>query len=475
VTPNEQNTAPHNDYQIASLQPAPESQTSRHSRETLIFVIVSIVVVLLLCCCASAGIGFVLLSNGNSDEIDTKHLEFTPQEYESWARGCSAILASRFPGYDPHEFGMVVQNERTAEDIREMLSRDWGVDSRRDLVSTIERMTDTGHNARFIEAYKLVSRENFDSSANDLFGDEGHYMWPLTKSIGDKWGGRHIQAWDWFRMIHLASWGYSADYLEREEAYALMTPVIKLLRSEFTSWDEANDNYMDGFAWWSRTDLKDFNSEYYLRRDIYSAIADDPTLFDSSVWTTRDAESSQKPSSEDGDPAFLLANAPRYSFGNNEFVLFDGKPGSQSMGEISWIEFYHDFIPLQKSASEYTLEEAQETGDGGELFGLLSSSLIAAENFEVERRAAVVDGKQYPWTLLYIWVYYPEAKNDSQEAENMAKYEQDIVTIFVNCDPYFIDNGYNIVCISGHWNGGMQILTGYGKDKTGTTFLDDFR
>jgi hypothetical protein len=51
-------------------------------------------------------------------------------------------------------------------------------------------------------------------------------MWLVVIAIGDQWGDKQIKAWDWFRMIHLAGWGYIAGYLEREEAYAHMTPVI---------------------------------------------------------------------------------------------------------------------------------------------------------------------------------------------------------------------------------------------------------
>ena len=218
--------------------------------------------------------------DGNLSETPT----FTSDEYKSWALGCSAILASRNPLYNPHQFGMMPKDGISARYIGTMLSNDWGVENREDLINTIHRMTNNGHSAQFAEAYALVSKKDFDPAASDLFGDDGSYMWPLTKTIGDKWGDKQIKAWDWFRMIHLAEWGYVAGYLDLQESYALMTPIIELLRSTFTSWEEACNNYLDGYAWWSRTDVSEPDTEYQQRVDVYENIKDDKTLYNPTVW-----------------------------------------------------------------------------------------------------------------------------------------------------------------------------------------------
>ena len=205
--------------------------------------------------------------------------------YLSWALGCSAILATRNRA-DPHQFGMTFRSPANAALEKSVLRRDWGCESREDIIDTISLMTDYGHNASFAEAYSIVnslSKEEYDALLV-LSGDVDRYMWPLTKSIGDKWGGKQIKAWDWFRMIHLAGWGYVAGYLELDEAYELMQPSIDRLHSTFSSWEEACDNYMDGYAWWSRTDVSQAYSEYKSRLGIYEGLKGDATLFDPSVW-----------------------------------------------------------------------------------------------------------------------------------------------------------------------------------------------
>ena len=85
-------------------------------------------------------------------------------------------------------------------------------------------------------------------------------------------------------MIHLAGWGYVAGYLELDEAYKYMQPVIDRLYKTFSSWEEACDNYLDGYAWWSRTDISKSGTEYTRRITTYQGIKDDTILFDPSVW-----------------------------------------------------------------------------------------------------------------------------------------------------------------------------------------------
>ncbi|MCL1846912.1 MAG: DUF1266 domain-containing protein [Coriobacteriia bacterium] len=214
------------------------------------------------------------------------NLSMEPAIVESWAIGCSAILATKW-GVDPHNYGMFDKNDKdAAATARTVLSRDWGISSRADLIELIERMTDGGHSSEFAEVYEAVASLSDAEYAELLEYAEGieSYMWPLTKSLGEKWGDRQIKAWDWFRMIHIIGWGYHAGYLELEEAYSMMIPVIERLSSTFSSWDEANENYLDGYAWWSMTDVGDPNSEYKNRVKIYESLKDDSTLYNPLLW-----------------------------------------------------------------------------------------------------------------------------------------------------------------------------------------------
>ena len=205
---------------------------------------------------------------------------------EAWALGCSAVMAT-FNGYEPYEYGMFEKNDENAVKAMLILSTSWSCSNREELISTILRMTDNGHNSSFAEAYKTIGSLN-DSDYKALLkqttDDNQKIMIELTKTLGDKWGDKQIKAWDWFRMIHLAGWGYIAGYLDLEESYEYMLPSISNLKATFSSWDEACENWLDGFAWWADIDISEKNTAYSLRSSIYEVFRSSTVLFDPTVW-----------------------------------------------------------------------------------------------------------------------------------------------------------------------------------------------
>jgi len=210
---------------------------------------------------------------------------------EAWALGCSAVFAVA-NGHDPYKFGMFEKNAANATIARYILHDSWNCDNRDDLIKTVLQMTTSGHNESFAEAYSvtsLLSDQDIKMLMEKNFEDDKDkntvLMVLLTKTLGDKWGDKQLKAWDWFRMIHLVGWGYVAGFIELQEAYDYMAPVIERINSTFSSWDDAVGNYLDGYAWWSQTDISAPDTEYKLRVEIYERIKSDRTLFDPTVWS----------------------------------------------------------------------------------------------------------------------------------------------------------------------------------------------
>ena len=56
-------------------------------------------------------------------------------------------------------------------------------------------------------------------------------------------------------MSDLVQWGYTAGYVTYTEALALLEPAATLLCESFSSWDEAYENYLDGYNWWARNNV----------------------------------------------------------------------------------------------------------------------------------------------------------------------------------------------------------------------------
>lgn len=56
-------------------------------------------------------------------------------------------------------------------------------------------------------------------------------------------------------MSNLVQWGYMSGYVTYAEALVLLEPAVTLLKDNFSSWDEAFENYVDGYNWWARNNV----------------------------------------------------------------------------------------------------------------------------------------------------------------------------------------------------------------------------
>jgi len=212
-----------------------------------------------------------------------------------WLIGAGAIIAqvNSSMGMDPYLFGMMTRTSANVTTARNLLASSWGVTSRGDLLLAMSSILNNGHSVSFDEDVALFKSLTPAEQKFIMENADGvdKYMWPLVMSLDAKWGEKSIRAWDWFRAGHLCRWGYLAGFVTMEEAYAMYAPTARKLRSTFSSWDEANDNYLDGYAYWGRFDVSNESNDYAKRKDIYERLKrNDATstrglLFDPRVWT----------------------------------------------------------------------------------------------------------------------------------------------------------------------------------------------
>lgn len=169
---------------------------------------------------------------------------------------------------------------------RETLSRGWDIHNREELICTVCSMTLHGHNDSFFEAVE-VGNALTPAQYNKIISNGGvdAYMFPYTRQLSEKWGGRGILCWDLFRMSNLVQWGYIAGYITYPEALALLEPAATLLSENFSSWDEAYENYLDGYNWWARNDVLNKDVWDTLRGRTYRQMSDS-NIFDDSLFQT---------------------------------------------------------------------------------------------------------------------------------------------------------------------------------------------
>ena len=215
---------------------------------------------------------------------------------EAWALPMGAMLAKLNQG-SPAWFGLYRRSASTAKQSARVLSgSSWNIPERDDLVESVLSMTFYGHNATFFsaaeDARNLTAAEkaalDAQAASNPSF-DWPPYMWEFTSALDEKWGDRGILAWDLFRMSNLVQWGYSAGYVTYEEALLLLEPAATLLSENFSSWDEAYENYLDGYTWWSKSNGLDQNVWESARGKLYLEMKADPDLapiFDDTLFET---------------------------------------------------------------------------------------------------------------------------------------------------------------------------------------------
>lgn len=210
---------------------------------------------------------------------------------EAWALAMGAML-SRMNMEHPNWFGIASRTTSKVKECRKMLNGDsWGIPDRDSLAYAVLSMTFYGHYSTFwemAEDVKTHSQEERDaiSAASTAWPS---YMWEYTEYVDEKWGDRGIMAWDLFRMSNLVQWGYTAGYLTYAEALELLEPAAIILCDNFSSWDEAYENYLDGYNWWARNDVLGQDIWATSRGKIYLEMKEDPQyawIFDDTLFET---------------------------------------------------------------------------------------------------------------------------------------------------------------------------------------------
>jgi hypothetical protein len=140
-----------------------------------------------------------------------------------------------------------------------VLSRDWGITTREELLETLDRTENSGHAAPFREIQEII-REI--SSAKDEFEMTAvlmKYSWDQTKFnrfsyVMANWAqhyNRTIKAWDLGRNISLCRWGYNVGFITEDEAWKKIFYYANLIQSLYNSWEEYGYDYFMGRIFWA--------------------------------------------------------------------------------------------------------------------------------------------------------------------------------------------------------------------------------
>jgi hypothetical protein len=211
----------------------------------------------------------------------------------AWLFGMNAILSASNKFFDPYILGGLPRLAEGVISTRSTLAASWGITDREDLIFQLLVLLENGHSSSFayqVEALKTLAPEDLDQLMADAEAAGQAYFVTQLFDWDKKWESKRLKAWDWFRAGTLCAMGYRAGYLDLREAYILTEPFARLLRETFTSWDEAVENYLDGFAYWAHIDVtapfhvSEFQQRAVLYKSLKSHQAERGLLFDPQVW-----------------------------------------------------------------------------------------------------------------------------------------------------------------------------------------------
>ncbi len=236
-------------------------------------------------------------SNKNTEDTkvsETPVVTITPNEDMSsnlgaWGRAMGSVLIYINDG-DPYYFGGYQESEENQKAAQNILETTWSITDRQALIQKTMELVQTGDRAAYRKEAKGMNKMSDKELKKAMKQLSGSLLtnYELTQSIWSTWESKGLLAWDMCRVSHMVQWGYTAGYISVEEAQALIEPAVSKLHDNFTSWEEVQNNWLDGYALYASIDESQEGNMYAQRQKVFQQIVKDQAtkgiLYDDSLF-----------------------------------------------------------------------------------------------------------------------------------------------------------------------------------------------
>jgi len=167
---------------------------------------------------------------------------------QNWALAVGAIY-KQSNGEDQYILGGKITPQSSVEELKV----DWNVTDKKTLLAELDDLRDSGHHAKYQEeGSKLAELSNgdFDAKIAALKPEDAHQATALRNSYL-KWKDRSALAWDMCRSVAMINNGFNAGYIDEQESWNRLFAIAELAQKSFSSWQELNDNFLDGREIWA--------------------------------------------------------------------------------------------------------------------------------------------------------------------------------------------------------------------------------
>ena len=170
------------------------------------------------------------------------------------------------------------QMETIRTQAAQALADSWGVEDAAGLMETADGLINEGHNGDAIEYLnEFGGKDAADRTALEvsLEGEDEETRNSVLAAY-DAWsayGDAAISAWDLSRVGTIMGYGYASGYCTYEEAMDKSLEAAKKAQESFASWEDFNQSYLYGYAYWSGESLADPDSSAAQRAGIVETLA----------------------------------------------------------------------------------------------------------------------------------------------------------------------------------------------------------
>jgi len=184
-------------------------------------------------------------------------VELLTRAQKEWALAASAVLTER--NHQRHDtLAGVALNDQQRQFSRQTLQAWWNVGSRDELLAALAWIDQGGHRQEFAalgartaqvpaDQLKAVLVRLNPEDANSILVAQRYY---------GKLGDKSLIGWDYSRYISICRIGYTAGYLQEDEAWPRIIYAARILQSSFSSWQELGENYLIGRQFWSLAETR---------------------------------------------------------------------------------------------------------------------------------------------------------------------------------------------------------------------------
>ncbi len=176
---------------------------------------------------------------------------------KSWALAVGAIYAQT-DGINPQVLGY--EDPRPLDEVKRRMKDDWDIVDRPTFLKEMEDLATVGHRTFYQKAgAKLAAMKDDQFNAflivNAIVQAPDGWGEAATPNAVRQsyltWGGRTGVAWDLCRYANMINQGYDAGYISEEEAWNLLIANARQVQSNFSSWQEMSNNFLDSRQVWA--------------------------------------------------------------------------------------------------------------------------------------------------------------------------------------------------------------------------------